>query len=174
MKSNLLIIGAGIYGLVAKEIAESMRCFDRIAFVDDRASAAPDGMSVIGTTAELNRMRDTFNCVIVAIGNPVVRKNLLDNIAADGGFTIMTLISPQAYISPSAKIAKGCIIEPMAVIHAGAVLGQGCLVSAGAVVNHAAVCGEVVHVDCNAVVPGNAEVLNGTKVCSCTVYQKLE
>lgn len=172
MENNLLIIGAGIYGLVAKEIAESMRCFDRIAFVDDRASAAPDGMPVIGTTADLEHLRDSFNCVIIAIGNPSVRKNLLDK--AEGVFTIVTLISPQAYISPSAKIAKGCIIEPMAVIHAGAVLGQGTLVSAGAVVNHAAVCGEVVHVDCNAVVPGSVTVPEGTKVCSCTVYQKIE
>lgn len=174
MENNLLIIGAGIYGLVAKEIAESMRCFDRIAFVDDRASAAPDGMPVIGTAADLEHLHGTFNCVVVAIGSPAVRKNLLDRLERDGGFKIAALISPQAYISPSAKIAKGCIIEPMAVIHAGAVLGQGTLVSAGAVVNHAAVCGEAVHVDCNAVVPGNVTVPEGTKVCSCTVYQKIE
>ena len=32
---NLLIIGAGQYGVVAKEIAESMKCFEKIDFVDD-------------------------------------------------------------------------------------------------------------------------------------------
>ena len=32
---NLLIIGAGQYGMVAKEIAESMKCFEKIDFVDD-------------------------------------------------------------------------------------------------------------------------------------------
>ncbi len=37
---HLLIIGAGQYGMVAKEIAESMGCFDRIDFVDDVSDTA--------------------------------------------------------------------------------------------------------------------------------------
>ena len=49
MNRNLLIIGAGFYGLVAKEIAESMDCFENISFVDDGAKEAPDGTPVIGT-----------------------------------------------------------------------------------------------------------------------------
>ena len=32
---NLLILGAGQYGMVAKEIAESMRKYDHIDFLDD-------------------------------------------------------------------------------------------------------------------------------------------
>ena len=32
---NLLILGAGQYGVLAKEIAESMGCFATIAFLDD-------------------------------------------------------------------------------------------------------------------------------------------
>lgn len=48
MNQNLLIIGAGIYGLVAKEIAESMGCFRQIDFVDDGAKKTPDGTPVIG------------------------------------------------------------------------------------------------------------------------------
>lgn len=35
MNNNLLIVGAGIYGVVAKEITESMGYFEKIAFVDD-------------------------------------------------------------------------------------------------------------------------------------------
>ena len=37
MNRDLLIIGAGQYGMVAKEIAESMRCFDKIDFLDDKS-----------------------------------------------------------------------------------------------------------------------------------------
>ncbi len=32
---NLLILGAGQYGQIAKEIAESMGCFEKISFLDD-------------------------------------------------------------------------------------------------------------------------------------------
>lgn len=33
--NNLLILGAGQYGMVAREIVESMDCFDSISFLDD-------------------------------------------------------------------------------------------------------------------------------------------
>lgn len=53
MNQNLLIIGAGIYGLVAKEIAESMGCFRRIDFVDDGAKKSPDGTRSSGQPTTL-------------------------------------------------------------------------------------------------------------------------
>ncbi len=172
MKENLLIIGAGIYSLVAKEIAESMGCFDRIAFVDDNAKTTPNGLPVIGTSADLKQLRSEFSCAVVAIGNPGVRRHLIEQAEQEYSFEIVTLISPRAYVSPSAKVEKGCVVEPMAVVHTEAALDTGCLVSAGAVVNHAAKCGKAVHVDCNAVVPGNITVPSETKVHSCTVFAK--
>jgi len=53
MNRNLLIIGAGIYGMVAKEIAESTNRFERIDFVDDSAKITPDGTAVIGMSKDL-------------------------------------------------------------------------------------------------------------------------
>ena len=35
MDKNLLIIGMGQYGMIAKETAEAMNCFDKIDFLDD-------------------------------------------------------------------------------------------------------------------------------------------
>ncbi|MBR1677729.1 MAG: acetyltransferase, partial [Clostridia bacterium] len=35
MNRNLLILGAGQYGTVVKEIAKSMECFEKIDFLDD-------------------------------------------------------------------------------------------------------------------------------------------
>ena len=53
MNKNLLILGAGIYGLVAKEIAESMGCFGKIAFVDDNAKTTSKTLFPIITTLQL-------------------------------------------------------------------------------------------------------------------------
>ena len=36
MNKNLLILGAGQYGQVAKEIAEDIGYFEKISFLDDR------------------------------------------------------------------------------------------------------------------------------------------
>lgn len=92
---------------------------------------------------------------------------ILDSV----GIPIVTLISPHAYVSPSARIAVGTIIEPMAVVHTGCVLERGCIVSAGAVVNHFSTCRAGVHVDCNATVAGDVVVPRGMKILSGTYYE---
>ena len=172
MNKNLLIIGAGVYGLVAKEIAESMSCFEKIAFVDDNAQTTPNGISVIGKTSDIENLVCVYYNVVIAIGNPEVRLHLIQKISEEIPCRIVTLVSPRAYISPSAQIGKGCIIEPMAVVHTGCVLATGCIVSAGAVVNHASMCCDGVHVDCNATVEGYSLVPAGTKICSGEVYKR--
>jgi len=171
MYGNLLIIGAGGYALVAMEIAQSMGCFERIAFADDRAQTTPDGQQVIGTTEQLERLVGEYPNVAVAIGNPEVRQHLFQKLS-QLSCTAVSLISPRAYVSPSARIAPGCIVEPMAVVHTGCKLEQGCIVSAGAVVNHYSTLSRCVHIDCNATVAGYCEVPAGTKVASGEVYKK--
>ena len=74
MNNNLLIVGAGIYGVVTKEIAESMKCFDKIAFVDDNKRATPNGIDVVGTCEEIGELANEYNNVIVAICS-LIRKS---------------------------------------------------------------------------------------------------
>ncbi len=164
MNNGLLIVGAGAYGRVAKEIAESTKHFDKIAFVDDNAVGSFGGTCVVGKPQDLESLAEEYSNVIVAIGNPVVRLSMLETAEALGKFNIPVLISPFAYVSPSAKIDKGSIIGPMAVVHTESELRRGCIIAAGAVVNHGAICLDGVHVDCNAVVMGNVTVPEKTKV----------
>ena len=170
MNKNLLIVGAGAYGLVAREIAESMGCFNKIDFIDDNAEIAFDGTKIIGRVADIENLQSHYNNIVVAIGNPNVRITLIQKIKNETSCSVISLISPLAYVAPSAIIGDGCIIEPMATVHAACNLGIGCLICAGAVVNHAAECCDGVHVDCNATVPGYVKVSPATKVYSGTVY----
>ncbi len=174
MNKNLLIVGAGVYGVVAKEIAESMKCFEKIAFIDDSKKETPNGIEVIGTCADVDELTVEYNNIIVAIGNPEIRLSLLRKIEEETPCRIVTLVSPNAYVAPSAQIMKGSIIEPMAVIHTGAVISAGCIISAGAVVNHASMCCDGVHVDCNATVAGTTLVPAGMKIKSGEVYDRKE
>ena len=45
MNKNLLILGAGQYGMVAREIAESMGSFEKIDFLDDHKEFAIDKLT---------------------------------------------------------------------------------------------------------------------------------
>lgn len=173
MNENLLIVGAGTYGVLASEIAVNMRCFQIISFVDDNAKTTPNGIEVIGTTRDIDKLAMEYTNIIVAIGNPDVRLQMLNKIAEETSYRIVSLIDPKAYVSPSAQIMSGCIVEPMAVIHTGCVIDKGCIVSAGAIINHASTCCEGVHVDCNATVEGYCTVPSKTKICSGEVYKRL-
>ena len=171
MNRTRLIVGAGVYGLVAKEIAEDMGCFEKIDFVDDGSTATPNGIPVIGTTKDLGKLAHRYGNVIVAIGNPAFRLRLLSKLEEEALLQIVSLVSPRAYVSPSARLGKGCMIEPMTVVHTGCVLSKGCLVSAGAVINHCSLLCDGVHVDCNATVAGYTTVPSEYKVCSGEVFQ---
>lgn len=172
MNKNLLIVGASTYATVAFEIATDMGCFEKISFVDDRRQTTPNGIAVIGTTQDLVKLAAEYSNIIVAIGNSEVRLSLISKIKKEMPYRIISLISPKAYISPSAKIMDGCIIEPMAVVHTGCLIATGCILSAGAIVNHASMCCQGVHIDCGAVVEGYCIVKSDTKVNCGDVYRR--
>lgn len=171
MHKNLLIVGAGTYADVAYEIASDMGCFEKIDFVDDMRKATPNGIAVIGTTRDIEALAAKYTDIVVAIGTLGIRMAMLNTIKEKTDLCIVSLISPRAYVSPSAQIMSGCIIEPTAVVHTGCVIAEGCIISAGAVVNHASKCCEGVHVDCNATVAGYSLVPAGTKIGSGEVYK---
>lgn len=172
MNKNLLIVGAGIYGVVASEIAADMGCFEKIGFVDDGRKTTPNGIEVVGTTRDIGELAVEYSNIIVAIGNPEVRLSLLSRIKEETPYRIVSLVSPKAYVSPSAQIMSGCIIEPMAVVHTSCMICPGCIISAGSVVNHASMCYDGVHVDCNATVEGYCFVPAGTKICCGETYKR--
>ena len=89
--NNLLIIGAGQYGLVTKEIAESMNKFDDIAFLDDNNSLA------IGRIDDYKKYIGKYKYAVISIGNSEVRHDLFEKIK--DSFTITTVISPYSHIS---------------------------------------------------------------------------
>ena len=154
--ANLLILGAGQFGMMVREIAESTKKYSKIDFLDDANPIA------VGKLQNVMSFVGKYEYAIVAIGNPGIRQMYTDKVREN--FKIATLISPNAYVSPSAVIGKGSIIEPMAVIQTSAILGDGCIVSSGAITRHNATVGSYCHLDCNSVVVSNAVVPIGTKI----------
>lgn len=166
MNKNLLILGAGQYGTVAKEIAEEMGCFDKIDFLDDTFGMEETEGNYheqsIGKLSDLDKFTDNYTYAICAIGNAETRQ-LWTNRITEECYRIPVLSSPRAFISKSAQLRHGDIIEPMAVVHANAVVGIATFVSAGAVVNHNSFTSDYCHINCNSVVLSGAIVSPYTK-----------
>ncbi|WP_233144218.1 hypothetical protein [Fibrobacter sp. UWB5] len=171
---NLLILGAGQYGVMAKEIAEAMGVFERIAFLDDSFLAChpEQATRVEGSMADLPKFAVDYRYGFVAIGNPELRRKLTEQLLQNN-MTPATLVHPTAYVSPSAKLEQGCCIEPNATVQTGATLGTATFVASGAVVRHNATVGDFSHIDCNAVVQTGAVVPAATKVACNSVFNKV-
>lgn len=164
-KRNLLILGAGQYGFVARDVARAMGCYEKIDFLDDNSPLA------VGKVCDCEALCGAYGSAMVAIGRPELRLQLIERLQK-AGFDVPVLVHPQAVVMPSAKLGAGSVVEPMAVVNSNAEVGVGCIISAGAVVNHNAVLGSSCHVDCNATVSARGVLPPGTKVSCGTVYEE--
>ena len=124
---NLLILGAGQYGQLVKELARDQ--YTTIDFLDDNSSNA------IAPLSAYKELKEKYQNAIVAIGNNDIRMEWIERLEL-AGYNLPILISARAYVSTTAVIEQGSIIEPMAIVNANAKVEKGSIVSAGAVVNH--------------------------------------
>lgn len=125
MNKNLLILGAGQYGTVVKEIAQSMNCFEKIDFLNDSFGTENPNYheEAIGKREKLDEHRVNYFYAIPAIGDPEKRLELLEALI-ENGYQIPVLVSPRADVSPLAQLQKGAVIEPLAGIHGNVVIGE--------------------------------------------------
>ncbi|PHU39767.1 hypothetical protein CSX00_09390 [Pseudobutyrivibrio ruminis] len=95
---RLLIVGAGEYGHVVRELALQVG-YEKVEFLDDNSSIA------VGKVSEFGRFAGEFDEFIVAIGNPAVRRSCVERLA--GTFKLPTIVHPMAYVSPEASVGAG-------------------------------------------------------------------
>lgn len=167
MNQGLLILGAGQFGRMVKELAIEMGCFDAIDFLDDNCAAA------IGKIEDYKKLAEKYKYATVAIGEPTLRLQLIAELEK-AGFDVCAIVSPRAYVSESAKLESGVIVEPNATVQTGAELGKGVIVSSGAVVRHNARVGKGCHLDCNSVVASTASLPPNTKLEFFEAYKSEE
>ncbi len=148
MKS-LLILGAGQFGQVTKEIAEAGG-YERIDFLDDNKESAIGGLSDYKDYLD-------YGEAVVAIDDIILRMAYLEKLKL-AGFKIPVLIHPTCYVSPSAVIGEGSVIEPRANIHTGCIIGRGCIISMAANINHHTRIGDFCHIACNSTVMQNTDM----------------
>ena len=126
MGRKLLIVASKRYGDYVKEIAESMGCFEEIAFVDN------DREGAIGKLEDVESFYPEYNCAIAACDDGVER--LEWNKKLEALYNIPVLFHMDSTISPSADLLPGCIVEPRAVVGCGSTIGQATVIGANVVV----------------------------------------
>lgn len=141
MINSIVILGAGAYGEVVSELAEDCGYTVKAYFDDDpdKQRTSKAGVHVAGTISNFMQNNDLDGMhVAVAIGNNVLRSELLNTARSRGAYT-PNLIHNSAVISKTARIGAGVLIQANAIVWAGATIEDNCIISAGAVVSHHAV-----------------------------------
>lgn len=128
-KEKLLIVGAGSFGrMVAEQAMLRYEC----AFVDDGQPVGTEvcGIPVIGGMADLSVLRKDYDLLVVGVGNNRFRAQVYEQ-AEKLGYTFPNIVAPSAYISPYAKMGRGCVVLQNVCVQNGAAVGDGVLLNAG-------------------------------------------
>jgi len=137
--TNLIIIGAGGFGLEVAAYAEDLTRsgktpFNLLGFLDDikPANSRHVGIPVLGDT---DQAVDPHAEYIIAVGSCEGRKILADKFSSRGA-RFITLIHPLSYIAPYATIGAGTIIAPFAFVGAAGHIAEHCVLNAHSSMGH--------------------------------------
>lgn len=153
---KLLLVGAGGFGRVVLEHASVLY---KCAFLDDGEAKIVDGVPVVGTTDDIEKLYGEYKLLLVTIGNNALRERLYTRAIACG-YTFPNIIHPSAYISPHAHIGNGCVILNNAVVQNNAKCGDGCILNPGVELHHDSTIGSYCLIYTNSVVRSLTSVGN--------------
>lgn len=141
---KLVIIGASGHGKVIADIAKKVDKWEDIVFLDDDKNTKTClGFEVIGTSDEayLYKSKADF---FVAIGNNKTREKVQEKLEKSG-FSITTLIHPNAVIGTDVQISTGTAIMAGVIINSSTKIGKGCIINTAATVDHDNIIEDFVH-----------------------------
>lgn len=129
----LVIVGAGGQGRVVLDAAQAAG-MDVAGMLVDGASGTVNGVAVLGGFDRLQGDFLTAHSFVVAIGDQAVRRALATRLRADG--VLVSVIHPNAWVSPHAVIGQGTTVSAGAVVNANAQIGDFCIINTGSSVDH--------------------------------------
>ncbi|KJS85439.1 MAG: transferase [Peptococcaceae bacterium BICA1-8] len=142
---DIVIIGAGGFGREVAWLIEEINAieqqWDLLGFIDDNLEIQGEkinGYKVIGTIEWLKSQ--SLN-VIVAIGDPLAKKNALD-ILIDSKNSYPVLIHPSVIKSELVELGEGCIVCAGNIMTVNIQLGRHVIVNLDCTIGHDAILGD--------------------------------
>jgi len=160
---KLLILGAGQFGNLIRELCEMTGEWETIDFLDDKSDKAIDKLD------NYRKYIDKYDYAYVAFGNNAMRRVWMEKI--EECYKIPVLIHPTAFVSPSAELGDGTVVLPKAVVHTNSVTGKGCIVNVGAILDHDSVMENYTHLCVGVVVKARCVIKENSRLESGTVIQ---
>jgi sugar O-acyltransferase (sialic acid O-acetyltransferase NeuD family) len=162
MKQDLIIVGAGGHALSCIDVIEQQSKFSIAGLVglENEIGSIVNGYKVIATDSELPELAKIYPSALISVGqikNVDVRITLFQK-CAQAGFSMATVISPNAYVSPCAQIGEGSIIMHGVIINSSAKIGNNCIINSRSLIEHGSIVGDNTHISTGVIVNGDVTI----------------
>lgn len=163
---KIVIIGAGGH---AREVLDILltchtdESTELLGFIDenpDRHGQILVGFPILGDFRWFEQVNRSEIAVICAVGAPYVCRKLV-NRAKALGLQFANVISPQAWISPHARLGQGVIVFPGVIINSGVLIGNHVTLNVSVTVSHDTVIGDFCNINPGAHLAGNVSIGEG-------------
>ncbi len=133
--------------------------YNIVGIIDNALTQPLCGYPVLGDDSCAEQIHKLYPQAeaLIAMDKPSVRKKLFA-LYREAGYKIASLISPKAYISPTAKLGEGCIIQSFCNISTNCIIGEGAKINTYANIMHDAKISNYVTIAPNAVLLGRVTV----------------
>lgn len=158
-RRRAVVVGGGGHARSVLDAVLATGAFEVIGVLDPRpASPRVLGLPVLGDDTVLPRLRaEGIEVAVVALGANGLRERL-GRLARDLGYATPRVVHPAAFVSPSARVADGCVVLARAAVGTLVELGPFAIVNTGAVVDHDGRVGAAAHVASGATLAGGVTV----------------
>ena len=156
-----VVLGAGGHAKAVIAILKADPDCELVGCVDHNPKTVGSDVRVIGDDAILPGLyRRGIRHAFVAVGDNRKREELARR--AEGiGFTLISAVSPAAYIADSVRLAGGVAVMPGAVLNADVRVGSNAIVNSGAIVDHDGAVGALCHIAPGCTLSGRVAVGDG-------------
>jgi sugar O-acyltransferase (sialic acid O-acetyltransferase NeuD family) len=161
---SIVLIGGGGHCLSCIDVLRLENRFEIVGILDapEKFGTSVMGIEVIGNDDDIPRFAGIYKNFLITIGqikHSEKRVRIFETVTKHNG-NLPVIISPKAYVSPSAIIGEGTIIMHNALVNAKAVVGKSCIINTGALLEHEASIGDFCHISTHAVVNGQVSIGN--------------
>tara|TARA_B100000787_G_scaffold169474_1_gene160772 strand:+ start:89 stop:667 length:579 start_codon:yes stop_codon:yes gene_type:complete len=160
--NKIILIGGGGHCKSTIDVIEQEARFEIAGIIDKPKLLGSKilGYPVIGNDFDLENLAKKYQNALVTVGqikSAFIRIKLYD-LAIKAGFTLPTIVSPNAYISKHSKIGNGTVIMGNVIVNADTSIGDNCIINSKALIEHDCLISNHCHISTNAIINGGVKI----------------
>ena len=174
-KKDLILVGGGGHCNACLDILGLLNLYNVVG-VSEKNNCKLEKLHDVSVfkdqeIVELSKTYRNFLVTIGKIGESKIRKTKYNELSRLD-IELVSLISPTAYVSTSAEIAKGVNVMHQALININAKIGENTIINSQSLVEHDSSIGSHCHISTGVKINGGVKVGNNTFIGSGTVVHE--